>query len=197
MLISSRTEKTDLQEGTMAFAITHILWLGLALAPGPVAGRGRRADAVQDRHLRAGRDHLPGLDGGGRRLLREGRAQGRGHQHGRRHARPAGAALRRDPGHACGLAPAVLANKQGADLRLITSTCNTIPITMFSKAGVGMGDLKGKTFGISTFGSETDIAISILLKQQGLTRRTSRFPRSAAARSASPRWSRAASMSRR
>src|SRR5262249_22587699 len=30
-----------------------------------------------------------------------------------------------------GLAPAVLANKQGADLRLVTSTCNTIPITMF------------------------------------------------------------------
>src|SRR5215468_9950411 len=44
-----------------------------------------------------------------------------------------------------GLAPAVLANKQGADLRLVTSTCNTIPITMFTKAGVGMGDLKGKT----------------------------------------------------
>src|SRR5947199_1145744 len=69
-----------------------------------------------------------------------------------------------------GLAPAVLANKQGADLRLVTSTCNTIPITMFTKNGVGMGDLKGKTFGISTFGSETDIAISILLKRLGLTR---------------------------
>src|SRR5690348_11539924 len=69
-----------------------------------------------------------------------------------------------------GLAPAVLANKQGADLRLVTSTCNTIPITMFTKAGVGMGDLKGKTFGISTFGSETDVAISILLKGLGLTR---------------------------
>src|SRR6516165_6114575 len=49
-----------------------------------------------------------------------------------------------------GLAPAVLANKQGADLRLVTSTCNTIPI--------------------STFGSETDVAISILLKELGLTR---------------------------
>jgi NitT/TauT family transport system substrate-binding protein len=69
-----------------------------------------------------------------------------------------------------GLAPAVLANKQGADLRLVTSTCNTIPITMFTKAGVSMADLKGKTFGISTFGSETDIAISILLKKLGLTR---------------------------
>jgi hypothetical protein len=32
-----------------------------------------------------------------------------------------------------GLAPVVLANKQGADLRLVTSTCNTIPITMFAK----------------------------------------------------------------
>jgi NitT/TauT family transport system substrate-binding protein len=69
-----------------------------------------------------------------------------------------------------GLAPAVLANKQGADLRLVTSTCNTIPITMFTRAGINIGDLKGKTFGISTFGSETDIAISILLKQLGLTR---------------------------
>ena len=70
-----------------------------------------------------------------------------------------------------GLAPVVLANKQGADLRLVTSTCNTIPITMFSTAGdQSMGDLKGKTFGISTFGSETDIAISILLKKLGLTR---------------------------
>jgi NitT/TauT family transport system substrate-binding protein len=69
-----------------------------------------------------------------------------------------------------GLAPAVLANKQGADLRLVTSTCNTIPITMFTKAGVRTADLKGKTFGISTFGSETDIAISILLKQLGLGR---------------------------
>src|SRR5438045_4489464 len=65
-----------------------------------------------------------------------------------------------------GLAPAVLANKQGADLRLVTSTCNTIPITMFTKAGVTMADLKGKSFGISTFGSETDIAISILRSEE-------------------------------
>ena len=69
-----------------------------------------------------------------------------------------------------GLAPVVLANKQGADLRLVTSTCNTIPITMFTKSVVGMDNLKGKTFGISTFGSETDIAISILLKRIGLSR---------------------------
>jgi len=69
-----------------------------------------------------------------------------------------------------GLAPALLANLQGADLRLVTSTCNTIPITMFTKPGVTVADLKGKIFGISTFGSETDIATSIVLKQLGLTR---------------------------
>src|SRR5262249_55366399 len=69
-----------------------------------------------------------------------------------------------------GLAPVVLANKQGADFRLITSSVNTIPITMFSKAGMTLKDLKGKNIGISTFGSETDIAVSILLKQQNLTR---------------------------
>jgi NitT/TauT family transport system substrate-binding protein len=70
-----------------------------------------------------------------------------------------------------GLAPAVLANKQGADLRLVTSTCNTIPITMFTPPDIKTAaDLKGKTFGISTFGSETDIAISILLKKLGLSR---------------------------
>ncbi len=65
-----------------------------------------------------------------------------------------------------GLAPALLANVQGADLRLVTSTCNTIPITMFTKPGGTTADLKGKTFGISTFGSETDIATSIVLKDR-------------------------------
>jgi NitT/TauT family transport system substrate-binding protein len=71
-----------------------------------------------------------------------------------------------------GLAPAVLANKQGADLRLVASTCNTIPFTMFTPPDIKTAqDLKGKTFGISTYGSETDIAISILLKKLGLTRK--------------------------
>jgi NitT/TauT family transport system substrate-binding protein len=69
-----------------------------------------------------------------------------------------------------GLAPVLLANKQGTDFRLVTTSVATIPITMFTKRGVTMKDLKGKTIGISTFGSETDIAVSILLKQQNLTR---------------------------
>ena len=50
-----------------------------------------------------------------------------------------------------GLAPVVLANKQGADLRLVTSTGNTIPITIFGTPAIkSMADLKGKTIGIST-----------------------------------------------
>ena len=87
-----------------------------------------------------------------------------------------------------GLAPVVQANKQGADLRLVTSTGNTIPITIFAKPAIkSTAELKGKTIGISTFGSETDIAISIALKKPAWAARTSPSRRSAAARSGSAR----------
>src|SRR6202163_3465781 len=70
-----------------------------------------------------------------------------------------------------GLAPVVQANKQGADLRLVTSTANTIPITIFASTAIKTAqDLKGKTIGISTFGSETDVAVSIALQRLGLKR---------------------------
>lgn len=70
-----------------------------------------------------------------------------------------------------GLAPVVQANKHGADLRLVTSTANTIPITIFASPAIKTAqDLKGKTIGISTFGSETDVAMSIALQRLGLTR---------------------------
>ena len=71
-----------------------------------------------------------------------------------------------------GLAPVVQANKQGADLRLVTSTANTIPITIFASPAIKTAaDLKGKTIGISTFGSETDVAVSIALQRLGLEAR--------------------------
>jgi NitT/TauT family transport system substrate-binding protein len=70
-----------------------------------------------------------------------------------------------------GLAPVVQANKQGADLRLVTSTANTIPITIFASPSIKTAqELKGKTIGISTFGSETDVAVSIALARLGLKR---------------------------
>ena len=71
-----------------------------------------------------------------------------------------------------GLGPMIRANSQGADMRLIASFCNTIPFTIFTPANVkSASDLKGGTVGISSFGSESDIAIDIALKRLGLTRR--------------------------
>lgn len=71
-----------------------------------------------------------------------------------------------------GLGPMARANTQGADMRLIASFCNTIPFTIFTPANVKTAaDLKGGTVGISSFGSESDIAIDIALKRLGLSRR--------------------------
>jgi NitT/TauT family transport system substrate-binding protein len=70
-----------------------------------------------------------------------------------------------------GLAPVLQANREGADLRAVTSTANTIPITIFTKPGLKGGDLKGANIGISTFGSETDIAVSLALKKLGVDRK--------------------------
>jgi NitT/TauT family transport system substrate-binding protein len=71
-----------------------------------------------------------------------------------------------------GVAPVVQANKEGADLRAVTSTANTIPITIFTKPTIkDATELKGTNIGISTFGSETDIAVSLTLKKLGLTRK--------------------------
>ena len=71
-----------------------------------------------------------------------------------------------------GLGPVAQANKQGADLRLIASSSNTIPFAIFSAPDVKTAtDLKGGTVGVSTFGSESDIAVTLALKQLGLTRK--------------------------
>ena len=71
-----------------------------------------------------------------------------------------------------GLGPVIQANRQGADLRLIASSSNTIPFTIFSAPDVKTGaDLKGGTIGVSTFGSESDIAVTLALKQLRLTRK--------------------------
>src|SRR5262245_9818291 len=67
-----------------------------------------------------------------------------------------------------GLAPAVLANLKGADLRLVAATTNVMPFTVFSTKPPPLQ--KAATLGISTFGSETDIAISLLLNKLGISR---------------------------
>jgi NitT/TauT family transport system substrate-binding protein len=71
-----------------------------------------------------------------------------------------------------GVGPVIQANRAGADIRAITSTANTIPITIFTKPEIkSAADLKGKNVGISAFGSETDIAISLALKKLGIDRK--------------------------
>ena len=71
-----------------------------------------------------------------------------------------------------GLGPLTQANNQGADLRMIASTSNTIPFTIFSNPNVKTAaDLKDGKIGISTFGSEADLAVALALKQLGLNRK--------------------------
>ncbi|MFL5002686.1 MAG: ABC transporter substrate-binding protein [Xanthobacteraceae bacterium] len=71
-----------------------------------------------------------------------------------------------------GIAPVIQANRAGADIRAITSSANTIPITIFTKPEIkSAADLKGKSVGISAFGSETDIAISLALQKLGVDRK--------------------------
>jgi NitT/TauT family transport system substrate-binding protein len=69
-----------------------------------------------------------------------------------------------------GLAPAVQANLKGADLRLVASTVNLMPFTVFATKAANPPLQKGATVAISTFGSETDIAVSIMLRELGMTR---------------------------
>lgn len=69
-----------------------------------------------------------------------------------------------------GLSPVVAANTQGADVRAIASTTNTLPITLFSTRQSTPPLPAGTVIGISTIGSETDIALTIALNALGLTR---------------------------
>lgn len=70
-----------------------------------------------------------------------------------------------------GLAPVLPANKHGADLRIIASSTNTIPFTIFSQPGIRTAaDLKGGIVGVSSFASESDVAVTLALKRLGLTR---------------------------
>ena len=69
-----------------------------------------------------------------------------------------------------GLSPVVQANGQGADLRAVVASANVLPMTIFTLKKSDPPLPKGAKFGISTFGSETDIAISLLLPKLGMTR---------------------------
>jgi len=71
-----------------------------------------------------------------------------------------------------GLSAVIDANGKGGDYRLIASGANTMSFRFFGAKGVGnAAALKGKRVGVSAFGSESDSAAAMALKQLGLTRR--------------------------
>ena len=70
-----------------------------------------------------------------------------------------------------GLSAVIDANGKGGDYRLIASGANTMSFRFFGAKGIASAAaLKGKTVGVSAFGSESDSAASLALKQLGLTR---------------------------
>ena len=71
-----------------------------------------------------------------------------------------------------GFGPLLQANSRGADLRVVMSTANAVPFIFFSARDVKTAsDLRGAPIGISRFGSESDIAVNLALKQLGLSRK--------------------------
>jgi NitT/TauT family transport system substrate-binding protein len=70
-----------------------------------------------------------------------------------------------------GLSGVVDINTKGGDLRVIASLSNVMRFIFFSDPKVKTAaDLKGGTVGVSSFGSESDIAATLALQKLGLTR---------------------------
>jgi len=70
-----------------------------------------------------------------------------------------------------GLSAVIDANGKGGDYRLIASGANTMSFRFFGAKRITDGDsLKGKKIGVSAFGSESDSAALLALKQLGLSR---------------------------
>jgi NitT/TauT family transport system substrate-binding protein len=70
-----------------------------------------------------------------------------------------------------GLSAVIDANRKGGDLRLVASSANTFSFGFFGAADVkGAADLTGQKVGVSSAGSESDTAVSLALKQLGLSR---------------------------
>ncbi len=74
-----------------------------------------------------------------------------------------------------GLSATIDANTKGGDYRLIASGANTMSFRFFGANGLTASSLKGKTVGVSSFGSESDVAATMALRQLGLTRQDVRI----------------------
>jgi NitT/TauT family transport system substrate-binding protein len=69
-----------------------------------------------------------------------------------------------------GLSGTIDANTKGGDYRLIASGANTMSFRFFGSRGVTADSLRGKIIGVSAFGSESDVAATMALRELGLTR---------------------------
>jgi len=66
-------------------------------------------------------------------------------------------------------AAAVLSRLSGADVTIIGTTINVVPMSLVTTPDIGgVQDLKGKTFGVSRFGSLTDIGLRKAISEFGL-----------------------------
>ena len=66
-------------------------------------------------------------------------------------------------------AAAVLSRLSGADVTIIGTTINVVPMSLVTTPDIGrVEDLKGKTFGVSRFGSLTDIGLRKAVSEFGL-----------------------------
>ena len=71
-----------------------------------------------------------------------------------------------------GFSVAVNANREGADLRLVSSSCNVMPMEIFVVPTVkSAADLKGQKIAVSAFASESDMAVSLALRHWNMTRK--------------------------
>jgi NitT/TauT family transport system substrate-binding protein len=69
---------------------------------------------------------------------------------------------------ASGAAP-ILSRLAGSDVRIVGATINVIPMSLVTTADIsGPQDLKGKTFGVTRFGSLTDLGLQKALSEWGL-----------------------------
>ncbi len=71
-----------------------------------------------------------------------------------------------------GFSVIVNANREGADLRIISSSSNVMPMEIYGLPSIKSGaDLKGQKIAVSAFTSESDMAVSLALSKWGLTRK--------------------------
>ena len=71
-----------------------------------------------------------------------------------------------------GFSVVVNANREGADLRLVTASSNSMVMDIYANPSIkSPADLKGQKVAISAFTSESDMAVNLALRQWKMTRK--------------------------